>query len=296
MAAPLAGGIAVAALLLALIAWAMLRFSARLPIGKFFAYSAALIAVLAVVLAGKGVAALQEAGMLGVTPARRLAAQPDARPLSDAGDAARAGGDDRAALPLGWLWTRRKACRLPPRLRCPMPGQTSLGRSQMAGVNKVILVGNLGDDPEVRSLNNGGEVVNMRVATSEQLEGPRRQPPGADRMAPRRHLQRESRPGRQILSEEGLQGLSRGPDPDPQMAGPVGPGPLFDRGRAAALPRRAACCSTARGGGGGGFGGDDYGDAGGSDFGGARRASSRDRQPAFDTRPRRRRPVLTATS
>jgi single-strand DNA-binding protein len=37
----------------------------------------------------------------------------------------------------------------------------------MAGVNKVILVGNLGDDPEVRSMNNGGEVVNLRVATSE---------------------------------------------------------------------------------------------------------------------------------
>ena len=37
----------------------------------------------------------------------------------------------------------------------------------MAVVNKVILVGNLGDDPEVHSLNNGGEVVNMRVATSE---------------------------------------------------------------------------------------------------------------------------------
>jgi len=37
----------------------------------------------------------------------------------------------------------------------------------MAGVNKVILVGNLGADPEARSLNNGGEVVNMRVATSE---------------------------------------------------------------------------------------------------------------------------------
>jgi single-strand DNA-binding protein len=40
--------------------------------------------------------------------------------------------------------------------------------TEMAGVNKVILVGNLGDDPEVRSLNNGGEVVNLRVATSEQ--------------------------------------------------------------------------------------------------------------------------------
>jgi single-strand DNA-binding protein len=37
----------------------------------------------------------------------------------------------------------------------------------MAGVNKVILVGNLGADPEARSLNNGGEVVELRVATSE---------------------------------------------------------------------------------------------------------------------------------
>ena len=37
----------------------------------------------------------------------------------------------------------------------------------MAGVNKVILIGNLGADPEARSLNSGSEVVNMRVATSE---------------------------------------------------------------------------------------------------------------------------------
>jgi single-strand DNA-binding protein len=37
----------------------------------------------------------------------------------------------------------------------------------MAGVNKVILVGNLGDDPESRSFSNGGEVVNLRLATSE---------------------------------------------------------------------------------------------------------------------------------
>ena len=38
----------------------------------------------------------------------------------------------------------------------------------MAGsVNKVILVGNLGADPESRSLPSGGEVVNLRVATSE---------------------------------------------------------------------------------------------------------------------------------
>ncbi|PZO91649.1 MAG: single-stranded DNA-binding protein [Sphingomonas sanxanigenens] len=39
----------------------------------------------------------------------------------------------------------------------------------MAGsVNKVILVGNLGNDPEARSLNNGGEVVNLSIATSER--------------------------------------------------------------------------------------------------------------------------------
>jgi single-strand DNA-binding protein len=38
----------------------------------------------------------------------------------------------------------------------------------MAGsVNKVILIGNLGRDPEVRSMNNGGKVVNLSVATSE---------------------------------------------------------------------------------------------------------------------------------
>ncbi len=37
----------------------------------------------------------------------------------------------------------------------------------MAGVNKVILIGNLGRDPEVRSFQNGGKVVNLRVATTE---------------------------------------------------------------------------------------------------------------------------------
>lgn len=38
----------------------------------------------------------------------------------------------------------------------------------MAGsINKVILVGNLGRDPEVRTFQNGGRVCNLRVATSE---------------------------------------------------------------------------------------------------------------------------------
>lgn len=37
----------------------------------------------------------------------------------------------------------------------------------MGSVNKVILVGNLGRDPESRSFQNGGKVVNLRLATSE---------------------------------------------------------------------------------------------------------------------------------
>lgn len=38
----------------------------------------------------------------------------------------------------------------------------------MAGsVNKVILIGNLGQDPEIRSFQNGGKIANLRIATSE---------------------------------------------------------------------------------------------------------------------------------
>ena len=37
----------------------------------------------------------------------------------------------------------------------------------MAGVNKVIIIGNLGRDPEVRTFSNGSKVVNLNIATSE---------------------------------------------------------------------------------------------------------------------------------
>lgn len=41
-------------------------------------------------------------------------------------------------------------------------------RAKLAGsVNKVILIGNLGRDPEVRTFQNGGKVCNLRIATSE---------------------------------------------------------------------------------------------------------------------------------
>jgi high-affinity iron transporter len=64
----LAGAASAVAALLAM-AWLLLRYSARLPIGKFFSYSSLLIAVLAVVLTGKGVASLQETGLIDIRPA-----------------------------------------------------------------------------------------------------------------------------------------------------------------------------------------------------------------------------------
>ncbi|HUE78287.1 MAG TPA: cytochrome c/FTR1 family iron permease [Sphingomicrobium sp.] len=105
-----AGG-AVGLVLLAGIAVAMFRFSRKLPIAKFFVYSSALIAVLAVVLAGKGIAALQEAGLLGMTP---LAAAPRIEILGIyptlEGLAAQAG--TLLALLLGFAWNRRESRRL----------------------------------------------------------------------------------------------------------------------------------------------------------------------------------------
>jgi high-affinity iron transporter len=62
------GGAGAAIVVLAMVAVVMMYFSRRLPIGKFFAYSSWLIAVLAVVLIGKGTSALQEAGYISINP------------------------------------------------------------------------------------------------------------------------------------------------------------------------------------------------------------------------------------
>lgn len=66
--AALLSGVVVGTVLLGIIAWAMLRYSQKLPIAEFFRYSSILMAVLAVILAGKGVAAIQEAGLVGIAP------------------------------------------------------------------------------------------------------------------------------------------------------------------------------------------------------------------------------------
>ncbi len=107
----------------------------------------------------------------------------------------------------------------------------------MAGVNKVILVGNLGADPEARSLNNGGEVVNMRVATSEKWK---------DRDGNRQERtewhnvvifnENLGRVAKNYLSK-GTKVYLEGQIADPQMDRPVGQRPLYDRDRAAEVPR-----------------------------------------------------------
>jgi high-affinity iron transporter len=61
-------GAGTAVVVLAGIAWALMRYGRALPVGKFFAYSSALLAIICVVLAGKGVSALQEAGWMPVSP------------------------------------------------------------------------------------------------------------------------------------------------------------------------------------------------------------------------------------
>jgi len=154
----------------------------------------------------------------------------------------------------------------------------------MAGVNKVILVGNLGDDPEVRSLNNGGEVVNMRVATSESWK---------DRDGNR---QERTEWHRVVIFNENLGKVAKSylkKGSKVYLEGQIQTRKWQDqsgqdkystevvlqrfRGELVMLDSRA-------GGGGGGYGGDDHGDAGGNDFGGAApRQAARPAPASFDT-------------
>ena len=62
----LAGGVAAGALLLVALGWAILRASVKLPLGLFFSVSGITLVLLAIVFTGQGIAALQEAGKIGV--------------------------------------------------------------------------------------------------------------------------------------------------------------------------------------------------------------------------------------
>lgn len=65
---PVLGGLISAAVALALLGWLIFRGSLRLPLGLFFGATSLLLALLAVVFVGQGIAALQEAGKLPVNP------------------------------------------------------------------------------------------------------------------------------------------------------------------------------------------------------------------------------------
>ena len=154
----------------------------------------------------------------------------------------------------------------------------------MAGVNKVILVGNLGDDPEVRSLNNGGEVVNMRVATSESWkdrDGNRQERTEWHRVVIfNENLGRVAKSylkkGSKVYLEGQIQ-TRKWQDQSGQDKYSTEVVLQRFRGELVLLDSRGS------GGGGGGYGGggDEYGDTGGGDFGGGTRTQTR--PASFDT-------------
>jgi single-strand DNA-binding protein len=151
----------------------------------------------------------------------------------------------------------------------------------MAGVNKVILVGNLGDDPEVRSLNNGGEVVNMRVATSENWkdrDGNRQERTEWHRVVIfNENLGRVAKSylkkGSKVYLEGQIQ-TRKWQDQSGQDRYSTEVVLQRFRGELVLLDRRE---------GGGSYGGDDYPDAAGGDFGGSAPRPQARPQPAFDT-------------
>ena len=155
----------------------------------------------------------------------------------------------------------------------------------MAGsVNKVILVGNLGADPEAKSFANGGEVVNLSVATSESWtkDGNRQERTEWHRVVIfnenlGRVAKQYLRKGSKVYIEGQLQ-TRKWQDNSGQDKYSTEVVLQRFRGELVLLDKR-------EGGGGGGYGGgDDYGSSqsygGGSSGGGARQQRP---QPAFDS-------------
>ena len=155
----------------------------------------------------------------------------------------------------------------------------------MAGsVNKVILVGNLGNDPESKSFANGGEVVNLSVATSESWkdrDGNKQERTEWHRVVIfNENLGKVAksylRKGSKVYLEGQLQ-TRKWQDNNGQDKYSTEVVLQRFRGELVLL--------DSRGGGGGGGGGGDFGDSyggGGSDFGGGSRQQSRP-APAFDS-------------
>ncbi len=107
----------------------------------------------------------------------------------------------------------------------------------MAGsVNKVILVGNLGKDPEIRRTQDGRPIANLSVATSDtwrdKATGERKEKTEWHRVV---IFNEGAVQDRRAISEEGRQGLHRGRVADPQMDRPERRREILDRSGAAGL-------------------------------------------------------------
>ena len=150
----------------------------------------------------------------------------------------------------------------------------------MAGsVNKVILVGNLGADPEVKSFSNGGRICNLRIATSEtwtdRASGERRERTEWHSVVIRSDgligiAEKYLRKGKKVYIEGSLQ-TRKWQDQNGQdrystevvLSGPGAVMTMLDGGQG----------GGAGGGQGGGGGRNDGWGGGGDDFGGGRSAS-----------------------
>ena len=158
----------------------------------------------------------------------------------------------------------------------------------MAGsVNKVILVGNLGKDPEIRTLNSGERVANLSLATSEQWRdkatGERKEKTEWHRVVIfNENLGRVAksylRKGSKVYLEGQLQ-TRKWQDQSGQDKYSTEVVLQRFRGELVLLDSREG----GGGGGGRGFGGGDYGDDFGGGGGGSSRPQSRPQPAAFDT-------------
>ncbi len=107
----------------------------------------------------------------------------------------------------------------------------------MAGsVNKVILIGNLGADPEIRRTQDGRPIANLRIATSETW---RDKGTGERKEKTEWHRVVIFNEGlckvAEQYSEEGRQGLHRGRAADPEVDRPVRRREVLDRSGAAGI-------------------------------------------------------------
>ncbi len=156
----------------------------------------------------------------------------------------------------------------------------------MAGsVNKVILVGNLGADPEVRAMPSGGKVVNLRVATTESWK---------DRNSGEKREKTEWH--RVVIFSEGLARVAESylkKGSKVYLEGQLQTRKWTDQSGAERYSTEVVLqnfnssmvlLDGRAGGGGGGFGGDDdYGNRGGDDFGrGSSGGGQRRPAPSFD--------------